>query len=72
MLDALQEANATTDYGTLKQFTMEMFSNAQCSDQFNTSPKQSHDNFYLFKVLYNMLLKLEMYEHPTMTGVNTF
>lgn len=60
ILDSVKDIQNQVDFGDLKQLTMEMYQNAQLSEQFGMTPNERHENFYNFKLLYNFLLKLEM------------
>lgn len=71
LLSAVHEVQQKVDFGDIKQLTMEMYQNAQLSEQFGMSPQERFDNFYMFKLLYNMLLLFEMQFQPELTGVNT-
>lgn len=58
-------------FGELKQFVLEAYENALLSEMFVSTPQQAHENFFMFKQLYNLLLKFEMCFDPELTGVNT-
>lgn len=69
--ELITETHDAVDVGNLKSFVLDTYSDAQMSPLFGTTPEQRYENFYYFKQLYNMLLKLEMYFSADITGVNT-
>lgn len=69
--ELVNQVHNTVDVGNLKTFVVDTYSDAQMSSVFGTTPEQRYTNFYYFKQLYNMLLKLEMYLSTDITGVDT-
>lgn len=71
ILDSVKDTQNQVDFGDLKQLTMEMYQNAHASELFGMTPQERYENFYKFKLLYNLLLIFEMQFQPALTGVNT-
>jgi hypothetical protein len=72
ILDEIRELHNLLEITNCKDFLMHCYSNALLSDQFIGKPEEAHALFYTFKLMYNCLLKIDMYLDPELHGVNTF